>query len=144
VSGETSDSARIEALLAIMHEYGLDALSLRVGETSYELVRREPGPVPVVPAVAATHAQPSAPEPPPDGQRLTAPLVGIFYRAAAPDAQPFVRVGDRVEVGQVVCIIEAMKMMNEITSDYAGIVSRIVPENGALVAVGEDLLWIEP
>ena len=53
-------------------------------------------------------------------------------------------VGDRVAVGQVLCILEAMKLMNEITSDYAGVVRRILPENGALVSLGEEMFWIEP
>ncbi len=53
-------------------------------------------------------------------------------------------VGDRVVVGQVLCILEAMKLMNEITSDYAGIVTRVLPENGQIVALGEEMFWIEP
>jgi len=145
------ERARLELLLGIMHEHGLDALTLRVDGLTYELVRREAGPE-VVPAVAAPAAAPSeapaaASSARPRGagvQRVASPLVGVFYRAGAPDAPPFVQVGDRVDVGQVVCIIEAMKMMNEITTDYAGVVTHIGPENGALVTVDEDLLWIEP
>ena len=68
----------------------------------------------------------------------------MFYGAPAPGAEPFVNVGDRVAVGQVLCILEAMKLMNEITSDYAGVVRRILPENGALVSLGEEMFWIEP
>ena len=75
---------------------------------------------------------------------MTAPLVGVFYRSAAPDAEAFVKEGDRVEAGQVLCILEAMKLFNEITSDYSGIVTRIVPENGELVSLGQELFWIEP
>jgi len=84
----------------------------------------------------------------PDGDvrqlETTAPLVGVFYRSAAPDAESFVEEGDRVEAGQVLCILEAMKLFNEITSDYSGIVTRIVPENGELVSLGQELFWIEP
>jgi acetyl-CoA carboxylase biotin carboxyl carrier protein len=146
MSDGTGDLERIEALLGIMREYGLDALKLRVEGSSYELVRRDPSAAPAAAPPPAAPPRAAAPEnqPPPNVQRLGAPLVGVFYRAAAPDAEPYASVGDRVEVGQVVCIIEAMKMMNEITSDFAGTVTRIVPENGALVATGEDLLWIEP
>jgi acetyl-CoA carboxylase biotin carboxyl carrier protein len=68
----------------------------------------------------------------------------VFYSAPSPGAEPFVNVGDRVAVGQVLCILEAMKLMNEITSDYAGVVRRILPENGALVSLGEEMFWIEP
>lgn len=143
----SDEKARIETLLGIMREYGLDALTLRVDGSTYELVRRDPAapapelsmPVAVVPPAAVPHD-----DPPPNVRRMTAPLVGIFYRAPSPDAAPYIEVGDRVETGQVVCILEAMKMMNEITSDYAGIVTRIVPQSGQLVTAGEDLLWIEP
>lgn len=143
----SDDKAKIELLLAIMHEHGLDALTLRVEGTTFELVRRDP-------AAAVVSAAPagSPPPAPPPGKdvpaahvrRVTSPLIGVFYRSPSPDAAPFVEVGDRIEAGQVVCIVEAMKMMNEITSDHAGVVSRIVPENGQLIAAGEDLLWIEP
>ena len=61
-----------------------------------------------------------------------------------PGAEAFVKEGDRVEAGQVLCILEAMKLFNEITSDYSGIVTRIVPENGELVSLGQELFWIEP
>ena len=74
---------------------------------------------------------------------MTAPIIGVFYRSPAPGSEAFVEVGDRVEVGQVLCILEAMKLMNEITSDFAGVVRRILPENGALVSLGEEMFWIE-
>ncbi len=77
-------------------------------------------------------------------KKVTAPLVGVFYRAAAPGEEPFVNVGDRVESGDTVCTLEAMKIFNEITSDFAGTIVRVVPENGELVALGDDLFWIEP
>jgi acetyl-CoA carboxylase biotin carboxyl carrier protein len=77
-------------------------------------------------------------------KRVTAPVVGVFYGASSPSADPFVGVGDRVVPGQVLCILEAMKLMNEITSEFAGVVSRVIPENGQLVSLGDDLFWIEP
>jgi acetyl-CoA carboxylase biotin carboxyl carrier protein len=79
-----------------------------------------------------------------NAKKVTAPIIGVFYAAPSPGAEPFVNVGDRVSVGQVLCILEAMKLMNEITSDYAGVVRRVLPENGALVSLGEEMFWIEP
>jgi len=138
----------LKDLLEIMHQNDLDALKIKVGDAIYELVRREPG----VGAAASAPVAPSAPGAAPPGapaasanvKKVTAPLVGVFYRSAAPDAESFVKEGDRVEPGQVLCILEAMKLFNEITSDYAGIVTRIVPENGELVSLGQELFWIEP
>jgi acetyl-CoA carboxylase biotin carboxyl carrier protein len=73
---------------------------------------------------------------------LTSPIVGTFYAAPSPDAQPFVRVGDRVKKGQVLCIVEAMKLMNEIESDVDGTISEILPKNGQPVEYGEPLFAI--
>ena len=75
---------------------------------------------------------------------VTSPLVGTFYRASSPDAPPFVEVGSKVEKGQVLCIIEAMKIMNEIESDVDGIIVKILVENGQPVEYGEPLFLIEP
>ena len=82
-----------------------------------------------------------------EAQRLTtvtSPIVGTFYRAPSPEANPFVEVGARVSKGQVLCIIEAMKLMNEIESDANGIVVKILVENGQPVEYGEPLFLIEP
>lgn len=148
------ETETLKVLLEIMHEHDLDAIKVRVGEQIFEMVRREAGAVTTVlpgatgvPAAAAAPASagPSAPAAAPaTAKKITAPLVGVFYRAASPDSEDFVKIGDRVEVGQVVCILEAMKLFNEITSDYAGIVTRAIPENGELVSLGQDLFWIEP
>lgn len=75
---------------------------------------------------------------------VTSPIVGTFYRAPSPDAEPFVDVGTRVKKGQVLCVIEAMKLMNEIESDVDGVVVRILVENGHPVEYGEPLFLIEP
>jgi len=143
------DEQTLKDLLEIMHENDLDALKVKVGDAIFELVRREPGaPAAAAPAPApAAGTAPSAPATPAASanvKKVTAPLVGVFYRSAAPDAEAFVQEGDRVEAGQVLCILEAMKLFNEITSDYSGIVSRIIPENGELVSLGQELFWIEP
>ncbi len=75
---------------------------------------------------------------------VTSPIVGTFYRAPSPDAEPFVEVGTKVKKGQVLCIIEAMKLMNEIESEVDGVVVRILVENGQPVEYGEPLFLIEP
>jgi acetyl-CoA carboxylase biotin carboxyl carrier protein len=149
VSDGGDDAARVEELLAIMREHDIDALSLEIGDRTYELVLREPAqPAPLFAAMpASATAQPQAAAAPaagPTAKRVTAPIIGVFYRSASPGSEPFVEAGDRVTAGQVLCIIEAMKMMNEITTDYAGTVARVLPENGQLVSLGEELFWIEP
>jgi acetyl-CoA carboxylase biotin carboxyl carrier protein len=140
----------LDALLGIVREHDLDSLVVRVGESTYELVARAEHVVaaPVAaPAADLAPLQPAAPAPSvaaANAKKVTAPIIGVFYRSASPGSEPFVEVGDRVEVGQVLCILEAMKLMNEITSDYAGVVRRILPGNGALVSLGEEMFWIEP
>ena len=142
----------LAAMLALIDRHGLDAIAVRVGPTSYELVRSDPSRLPAttvvghapVTATAAGHAETALPQAAANYKKVTAPIVGVFYRAPSPGVQPFVEPGDRVEVGQVLCILEAMKLMNEITSDFAGVVRRVLPENGQLVSLGEELIWIEP
>jgi len=146
------ENETIRELLGIMDEHNLDRIKVKVGDAVYELVRREPGafapqmtfaPAPATsPAGVPGASAPAGPAA--HVKRVSAPLTGVFYRAASPDAEPFVAIGARVEVGDVVCVLEAMKLFNEIQSDYAGTVTRIVPENGELVSQGEDLFWIEP
>ena len=144
------ESETIQSLLDIMHEHDLDRIKVKVGDAIYELVRREAGAAfvaPVVqsiPAPAAPSDGASSPAPPANVKRVTAPLTGVFYRSASPDADVFVNIGDRIEIGSVLCILEAMKLFNEIQSDYAGTVARIIPENGELVSQGDELFWIAP
>lgn len=140
------DGRKIAALLDVMHEHDLDALTVRVGEETLEVVRRQPAAL-VVPTTAEAEdvaAVPPGTAAPASAIKIAAPIVGVFYRAASPGSDPYVEVGDAVEAGQVLCILEAMKLMNEITSDVAGTVRRILPENGALVSLGDDLVWIDP
>lgn len=75
---------------------------------------------------------------------ITAPMVGTFYRAPKPDAPPFVSEGDEVRVGQTVCILEAMKLFNEISSDVGGRIARVLAENGAPVEYGQPLFLVDP
>lgn len=103
-------------------------------------------PTPVVPAPAAT----AEPTPPPTAPvntnwvEVTSPMVGTFYRAPAPDEPPFVAIGDLVTSGHTVCIIEAMKLMNEIEAEATGKVMEILVENGESVEFGQTLMRIEP
>jgi acetyl-CoA carboxylase biotin carboxyl carrier protein len=108
---------------------------------------------PSVPATAPAPASPgtageapASPEGglPPGTHILTSPIVGTFYRSPSPDADPFTEVGARVKKGQVVCIIEAMKLMNEIESDIDGVVLEIYPQNAQAVEFGEPLFAIRP
>ena len=157
---EHDEAARVRALGEIAAEFDLDAIRVRTGDTEIEIVRRDPashpapivyaGPPPAAPPAGAPSTAGEAAAAPPvrtasaNVRKVTAPVVGVFYRAAAPGADPFVEVGQRVEVGQPLCILEAMKLMNEINSDYAGVVTSVLVENGELVSLGQELLWIEP
>jgi len=95
------------------------------------------------PAPAAA-AAPAGPPSGPPGHIVTSPIVGTFYRAASPDSPPFCEVGSSVRRGQVLCIIEAMKLMNEIESDIDGVVTEIFPQNAQAVEFGEPLFAIRP
>lgn len=146
------ESETIQSLLDVMHEHDLDRIKVKVGDAVYELVRREAGAQIVAPMPGASYAPAAAASgvadagapaaAPANVKRVTAPLTGVFYRSSSPDAEPFVNVGDRVESGDVICILEAMKLFNEIQTEYSGNVVRIVPENGELVSQGDELFWI--
>jgi acetyl-CoA carboxylase biotin carboxyl carrier protein len=133
----------LRELLAIMHEHDLETLKIKLGDAIYELSRRE-----IERGSAAAPDSASAGELPPsslhaNATKVLAPLTGVFYRAASPDVAPYVEVGDRVEPGDVLCVLEAMKLFNEIQSDDAGTILRVVPDNGELVSQGDELFWIE-
>ena len=100
-------------------------------------------PAPIASA-ASDQPAPSAPAAEEKGDPITSPIVGTFYRAPAPDAPPYVEVGQVVEKGQVLCIVEAMKLMNEIESEVDGVVVRILVDNGHPVEYGEPLFLIDP
>lgn len=142
------ETQTLNDLLALMHEHDLDRIKVRLGEAVYELVRREGQAVAIAPAAAhaapAVPAGPAAPVAKANVKKVIAPLTGVFYRSPSPDADVYVNLGDRVEKGAVICILEAMKLFNEIQTDYAGTVVHVVPGNGELVAQGEELFWIEP
>jgi acetyl-CoA carboxylase biotin carboxyl carrier protein len=97
---------------------------------------------PAAAALAVPAAAPAAPEGGQEGHVVKAPMVGTFYRAPAPDAKPFVEVGQTVKEGDPICIIEAMKLMNEIESDASGVVKAVLVENGQPVEYGQPLFII--
>lgn len=143
--GRDPDIERLETLLALMREHDLDRLKIRSGDALYEIVRREPATTSQAAAnPPAAQAEGAAALAGPNTKKIVAPLTGVFYRSASPDAESFVELGARVRAGEVLCILEAMKLFNEIQSDYDGTVTRIVPENGELVSQGAELFWIEP
>ena len=127
-------------------------VDLRVGGARLRVAR---GPAATVtaplPAAAAAAPAPAAPaddestDPAASGlETVTAPMVGTFYRRPRPEAEPFVSVGDRVREGQVLCIIEAMKLMNNIEAEHSGEIVEILPEDGAAVQFGDRLFVIRP
>jgi acetyl-CoA carboxylase biotin carboxyl carrier protein len=141
----TEETQTLRELLELMREHDLETLKIKLGDTVYELSRRDPDARPATPQYAppAPAADDSAVATPANVTKVLAPLTGVFYRAASPDVESYVEVGDRVEVGDVLCVLEAMKLFNEIQSDDAGTILRIVPDNGALVSQGDELFWIE-
>ena len=153
-SSEREAFRLIEEMLALMESRGLvelemehQGLRIRLKKASSnpapQLVEYVAGiPQPVAPQAHATPAQPAAEE----GHRviIKSPMVGTFYRAPAPDAPPFAEVGQDIESGQVVCIIEAMKLMNEIKAEVDGRVVDILVESGSPVEFGQPLFAVEP
>ena len=99
----------------------------------------------MAPAAGATPAAAAAPAPKVEsGNTMNSPMVGTFYRASSPDAKPFIEVGDKIAVGQTYCIIEAMKLMNEVKSEVAGKVTKILVQNGQAVEFNQPLIVVEP
>jgi acetyl-CoA carboxylase biotin carboxyl carrier protein len=150
------DLRKLKKLIDLVQESGIAELEITEGEEKVKIVkggRAVPEVVAMLPAPTAAPA-PAAPagaapptpaEVPPkvEGHVLKSPMVGTFYRAPSPGAKPFVEVGDTVKAGQTVCIIEAMKLLNEIEADKDGVVKAILAENGQPVEYGEPLLAIE-
>ena len=131
-------------------EYQVDGLYLRVGgdrggAAGAPRLASAPAPASVAEEAPqpALEDVPAAEEPALEGHVLTSPIVGTFYAAPSPDSPPYVEIGGRVEKGQVVCIVEAMKLMNEIEADVSGTVSSVVPDNGDPVEFGAPLFVIQ-
>ena len=164
------DLGQLERLLSFMSEHGLEEFEYAHGDLRIRLKKAIPQPsaAPVLalpmaqaapPQVVLAAAVPNAPQTPPhaasvpaqpapaaatDEHIIKSPIVGTFYAGPSPDAGPFVRAGDFVEAGQTVCIIEAMKLMNEIEADIGGEVARVLVENGQPVEYGEPLFALRP
>jgi acetyl-CoA carboxylase biotin carboxyl carrier protein len=150
------DIRKVKKLIEMLEESSLSEIEIREGEEAIRISRASSGGTQVVhmapaPMHAAPHAAPAAataaaapaPAAEPAGHAVISPMVGTFYRAASPESKSFVDVGSQVNVGDTLCIIEAMKMMNEIESDKAGVVKAILKENGQPVEYGETLFIIE-
>jgi acetyl-CoA carboxylase biotin carboxyl carrier protein len=151
------DLRKLKKLIDLVQESGIAELEITEGE---ERVRIASGgavsvtplaaaapvaaaaPAASAPAPVAAAAAAPAPAPAAEGHVVKAPMVGTFYRAPAPDAKPFVEVGDTVKEGQTICVIEAMKLMNEIESDASGTIKAILVENGQPVEYGQALFII--
>jgi len=137
-------------LLRLLEEEGLAEIEVVQGEDRVLVRARANTPVhaapvaTVMPPPAHPPAQVQAPEAPePTGTPVTAPMAGIFYRAPSPESDPFVEVGDRIEAGQVVGLIEAMKLFNEIPSPVAGMVTKVLADNEQRVEPDQPLLYVQ-
>ncbi len=145
--------AAVDLLAPAFEGAGLDELELSIGDLHVRLARpRQPAamaeaaPTPVAPAPAPAPAESLTPygAPAPGMRFVSAPLTGIWYPSPSPGARPYVNEGDEVAAGQVIGLIEAMKLFNEIKSDTSGRISRVLVENGTLVKRKQPLLEIDP
>ena len=146
------DLRKLKKLIDLVQESGIGEIEITEGEEKVRISRQSTAPPllmatstmqPVaMPGAAATPAAPAA-APEPKGHALKSPMVGTFYRAPSPGAPSFVEVGQSVSKGQTLCVIEAMKLLNEIESDVAGTVKAILVENGQPVEYGQPLFLIE-
>ena len=153
------DLRKLKKLIDLVQESGIAELEITEGEERVRIARG--GAVSVTPLAAgappaagvppgAARRQPppaarraaAAAEPAPEGHVVKSPMVGTFYRAPSPDAKPFVEVGATVKAGETICVIEAMKLMNEIEADASGVVKAILVENGQPVEYGQALFII--
>lgn len=151
------DIRKVKKLIELLEESGIAEIEIKEGEESVRISRMSTGTPaqhiiaapPAAPAMAAAPAPAAAVAPaaaPPRKSNeyvVTAPMVGTFYASPSPGAKPFVEIGDEVKAGQVLCIIEAMKMMNQIESDKAGRITSIMAQNGEPVEFGQPLYTIE-
>jgi acetyl-CoA carboxylase biotin carboxyl carrier protein len=146
------DLRKLKTLIDLVAESGIAELEITEGDDKVRIVKfSQSSAAPVVYApeapvaqVAAPAGAPAAPAAPaaPEGHAVKAPMVGTFYRAPSPGAAPFVEVGQTVKEGEPLCIIEAMKLLNEIEADKSGVIKEILVENGGPVEYGQTLFII--
>jgi acetyl-CoA carboxylase biotin carboxyl carrier protein len=152
------DLRKLKTLIDLVSESGISELEVTEGEGKVRIVKNAPPvyvqqaptyaapqfaqPAPVDAPAGATGAPAAPAAAAPQGHVVTSPMVGTFYRAPSPGADPFVQVGDTVKEGQTICIIEAMKLLNEIESDKSGVVKEILVENGQAVEYGQPLFVV--
>lgn len=148
------DLRKLKKLIDLVQESGISELEVTEGEEKVRIAKQlsaapvahqvyAPAPMAAAPAAATSAAPaPTAAPAQPAGHEVKSPMVGTFYRASSPEAKAFVEVGDSVKEGQTLCIIEAMKLLNEIESDATGVVKAILVENGQPVEFGEPLFII--
>jgi acetyl-CoA carboxylase biotin carboxyl carrier protein len=154
------DLRKLKTLIDLVSESNVSELEITEAEGKVRIVKASPAVMPapvtysmapapaavvatpaveVAPAAAAAPAVPAAPA----GHTVKSPMVGTFYRASAPGAKPFVEVGDSIKEGDTICIVEAMKILNEIEADKSGTVTQILVQNGQAVEYGQPLFVIE-
>jgi acetyl-CoA carboxylase biotin carboxyl carrier protein len=149
------DLRKLKKLIDLVQESGIAELEITEGEEKVKIVKGgvvsvsgAAAPVVAAAPAAGTGAAPAAPaaaaEPPAgqEGHVVKAPMVGTFYRSPSPDAKPFVEVGQTIKEGDTICIIEAMKLMNEIEADASGVVKAVLVENGQPVEYGQPLFML--
>jgi acetyl-CoA carboxylase biotin carboxyl carrier protein len=150
------DIRKVKKLIELLEESGISELEISEGEESVRISRhprmamQAPMAAPLPTAAAAPASAPATPataagehKPRVDDNTVTSPMVGTYYSASAPGAKPFAELGNEIKVGQILCIIEAMKMMNQIESDKAGRLTAILAKNGEPVEFGQPLFIIE-
>jgi acetyl-CoA carboxylase biotin carboxyl carrier protein len=154
------DIRKIKKLIELLEESGIAEIEIKEGEEAVRISRMPFGasgahaaqsahlaPAHLSPSAAATAAalpaQTPAPKPKSNEHVITAPMVGTFYASPSPGAKPFVEIGDEIKAGQVLCIIEAMKMMNQIEADKSGRIASVMARNGDPVEFGQPLFVVE-
>jgi len=149
------DLRKLKTLIDLVSESNISELEIAESEGTVRIVKgvaaAAPAAVAAAPVVVSAPAAPAAPAPAPAapepaedaGHRITSPMVGTFYRAASPGAKPFVDVGSTVQQGDRLCIIEAMKILNEIEADQSGVIKAVLANDGQAVEYGQPLFVIE-
>ncbi len=148
------DIRKVKKLIELLEESGIAEIEIKEGEEAVR-ISRYPNNISTVPmqiATVPTHAAPAAPSPAavtaeapataPSGHKVLSPMVGTFYRSPSPEAEPFVKVGDHINIGDTLCIIEAMKMMNQIEAEVSGTLLSVESESGEPVEFGQMLFVI--